>query len=133
MVPDDADCEFRRQVEVWSGDSGGGFLGNPHIELSEFWLSGFSQPETSVRDQFPLAMHTTSLADAFCSCEFSVRAGSPGTSSAGGVSHRTAKTLSFRPEGPTHAPCVGPPGLRFLMFADRWLTPPALDLSARRA
>jgi hypothetical protein len=30
-------------------------------------------------------------------------------------------------------PCVGPPGLRFLMSADRWLTPPALDLSTLRA
>ncbi len=29
--------------------------------------------------------------------------------------------------------CVGPQGLRFLVLTDRWLTPPALDMSALRA
>jgi hypothetical protein len=40
----------------------------------------------------------------------------PGTSSAGGVSHRTAKNnaMRFRPEGPTHPPMYRPSGPKIL-------------------
>jgi hypothetical protein len=63
----------------------------------------------------------------------SVRAGSPANplpvASATGLKKHCNSGL----KGRHIRPCIGPPGLRFLLFAYRWLTPPALDLSALRA